>query len=32
MAPASLLVIGITYLVFHVWLKVQFPSGFFGIG
>jgi len=30
--PASLLVIGITYLVFHVWLKVQFPSGFFRIG
>ncbi len=30
--PASLLVIGITYLVFHVWLKVQFPSGFLGIG
>jgi hypothetical protein len=29
---ASLSVIGITYLVFHVWLKVQFPSGFFGIG
>jgi putative tricarboxylic transport membrane protein len=30
--PASLFVIGITYLVFHVWLKVQFPSGFFRIG
>ncbi len=30
--PASLLVIGITYLVFHVWLKVQFPTGFFRIG
>jgi hypothetical protein len=30
--PASLLVIGITYLVFHVWLKVQFPSGYFRIG
>jgi hypothetical protein len=30
--PSSLLVIGITYLVFHVWLKVQFPIGFFGIG
>lgn len=30
--PASLFVIGITHLVFHVWLKVQFPSGFFRIG
>jgi len=30
--PASLFVIGITYLVFHVWLKVQFPPGFFRIG
>jgi putative tricarboxylic transport membrane protein len=30
--PASLLVIGITYLVFHVWLKVQFPPGYFRIG
>ncbi|MCX5911166.1 MAG: tripartite tricarboxylate transporter TctB family protein [Deltaproteobacteria bacterium] len=29
---ASFLVIGVTYLVFHVWLKVQFPSGFFRIG
>lgn len=24
---ASVLVIGVTYLVFHIWLKVQFPSG-----
>ena len=30
--PASLMVIGITYLVFQVCLKVQFPTGFFGIG
>ena len=30
--PASLAVIGITYLVFHVWLKVQFPLGYFRIG
>jgi ABC-type glycerol-3-phosphate transport system permease component len=30
--PASLLVIGITYFVFHVWLKVQFPPGYFRIG
>jgi len=29
---ASLLVIAITYLVFHHWLKVQFPIGFFRIG
>lgn len=28
----SLLVIGITYLVFEVWLMVQFPKGFLGIG
>jgi putative tricarboxylic transport membrane protein len=26
---ASILVIGVTYLVFHIWLKVQFPSGIF---
>ena len=29
---ASLLVIALTYLVFHHWLKVQFPVGFFRIG
>ncbi len=29
---ASLLVIAFTYLVFHHWLKVQFPVGFFRIG
>jgi hypothetical protein len=29
---ASLLVIILTYLVFHHWLKVQFPVGFFRIG
>jgi Tripartite tricarboxylate transporter TctB family len=29
---ASLLVIAVTYLVFHHWLKVQFPLGFFRIG
>jgi hypothetical protein len=29
---ASLLVIAVTYLVFHHWLKVQFPVGFFRIG
>jgi hypothetical protein len=29
---ASLLVIAVTYLVFHHWLKVQFPAGFFRIG
>jgi hypothetical protein len=29
---STLLVIGITYLVFHHWLKVQFPVGFLGIG
>ena len=26
------LVIGITYLVFGIWLLVQFPRGFFGVG
>jgi len=29
---ASLLVIALTYLVFHHWLKVQFPVGIFRIG
>jgi len=29
---ASLLVIAATYLVFHHWLQVQFPAGFFRIG
>jgi putative tricarboxylic transport membrane protein len=29
---ASFLVIAVTYLVFHHWLKVQFPVGFFRIG
>ena len=29
---AGLLVVIITYLVFHHWLKVQFPAGFFRIG
>jgi putative tricarboxylic transport membrane protein len=29
---ASLLVIVVTFLVFHHWLKVQFPVGFFRIG
>jgi len=29
---ASLLVIALTYLVFHHWLKVQFPVGFLGVG
>jgi putative tricarboxylic transport membrane protein len=29
---ASLLVIIVTYLVFHHWLKVQFPAGVFRIG
>jgi len=29
---ASLLVIAATYLVFHHWLQVQFPMGFFRIG
>jgi putative tricarboxylic transport membrane protein len=29
---SSILVIAVTYLVFHVWLKVQFPAGFFRIG
>ena len=29
---ASLLVIAATYLVFHHWLKVQFPVGIFRIG
>jgi len=28
----SLLVVGSTYLLFEVWLMVQFPKGFFGIG
>ncbi len=28
----SLLVIGVTFLVFHHWLKVQFPPGFLRIG
>jgi putative tricarboxylic transport membrane protein len=28
----SLLVIGVTYWVFHIWLQVQFPSGLLGIG
>jgi putative tricarboxylic transport membrane protein len=31
-ALSSTLVIGVTYVVFHVWLKVQFPAGFFRIG
>ena len=31
-AVGSLFVIGVTYYVFHVWLQVQFPSGFLGIG
>ncbi|HSR12126.1 MAG TPA: tripartite tricarboxylate transporter TctB family protein [Thermodesulfobacteriota bacterium] len=30
--PASIAVIAVTYVVFHMWLKVQFPSGYFGIG
>jgi len=29
---SSLLVIALTYLVFHHWLKVQFPVGFLRIG
>jgi hypothetical protein len=29
---SSILVIAVTYVVFHVWLKVQFPAGFFRIG
>jgi putative tricarboxylic transport membrane protein len=29
---STLLVIGFTYLVFHHWLKVQFPSGILRIG
>jgi len=29
---AGLLVVLVTYLVFHHWLKVQFPAGFFRIG
>ena len=29
---ASLLVTAATYLVFHHWLQVQFPAGFFRIG
>lgn len=28
----SLLIIGVSYLVFKVWLMVQFPRGFLGIG
>jgi len=28
----TLFVIGITYLIFAVWLMVQFPKGFLGIG
>jgi len=28
----TLLVIALTYLVFHTWLKVQFPPGFLRIG
>ncbi len=28
----GLLVVLVTYLVFHHWLKVQFPAGFFRIG
>jgi len=28
----TLIVIAVTFLVFHHWLKVQFPSGFFRIG
>jgi hypothetical protein len=28
----SLVVIGITYLIFEVWLNIQFPKGFLGIG
>jgi putative tricarboxylic transport membrane protein len=31
-AGASFLVMALTYLVFHHWLKVQFPMGFFRIG
>jgi len=31
-ALSSILVIGVTYVVFHVWLQVQFPIGFFGMG
>jgi putative tricarboxylic transport membrane protein len=29
---AGLLVVLVTYVVFHHWLKVQFPAGFFRIG
>ena len=29
---ATLLVIGITYLIFEVWLMVQFPKGILGLG
>jgi putative tricarboxylic transport membrane protein len=29
---SGLLVVIVTYLVFHHWLKVQFPVGFFRIG
>jgi hypothetical protein len=28
----SLIVIGITYFVFEIWLMVQFPKGFLGTG
>ena len=28
----TLLVIGITYLVFEIWLMVQFPKGILGLG
>lgn len=28
----SLIVIGVTYFVFHTWLQVQFPTGILGIG
>ncbi len=29
---AGLIVVVVTYLVFHLWLKVQFPAGFIRIG
>jgi hypothetical protein len=28
----TLLVIGLTYLVFKIWLLVQFPAGWWGLG
>jgi hypothetical protein len=28
----TLLIIGITYLVFKIWLLVQFPAGWWGLG